>query len=204
MSPGPVAERVYIALKQRIRDGAYQPGERIDPNALTQELSTSASPIRDALHRLEGERLVESSVPTGFRVPLWTEPDLGDAYSWSADLLSLIIGSSKPDRIAAECANLDLLAGNLAEATGQLFVQLARASGNIEHRRAVGSLNTRLHSIRLAESSLLPDRLKELQDIRRLALDGPPPSLRRQVIQYHRKRYRMIPHILRILRCNNR
>jgi DNA-binding GntR family transcriptional regulator len=204
MSSGPVAERIYLALKRRIFEGNYLPGERIDPNALATELSASVSPVRDVLHRLEGERLIETNVRAGFRTPLWTEPDLRDAYSWSADLLTLVIGSSKHESILAQCADMDLAAGNVAEATAELFGRISHASGNIEHRRAVASLNERLHNVRLAEAVAIPNSGEELDTLFRVAQNGTIPALRRAVMQYHRVRHREVPMIMRTLHRHDR
>lgn len=52
--------RVYAAIKQQLLEGAFRPGERIEPAILSDELGASVTPVRDALHRLAGERLVEA------------------------------------------------------------------------------------------------------------------------------------------------
>jgi DNA-binding GntR family transcriptional regulator len=83
--------RVYQALKARVMAGAFAPGERIDPARLSADLAASATPIREALHRLAGERLVESWQQEGFRQPFVTEANLRDLYGWSEDLLRLLL-----------------------------------------------------------------------------------------------------------------
>src|ERR1700746_388476 len=90
ISPG-TFERVYAAIKARLRSGVYRPGERLEPAALADELNASVTPIRDALHRLTGERLVEAPRHEGFRVPMLTETTLRHLYAWHQDLLLLAI-----------------------------------------------------------------------------------------------------------------
>jgi DNA-binding GntR family transcriptional regulator len=51
-------ERVYDALRERILSGAYGPGYRIVIDALADEFSVSALPVREAIRRLEAEGLV--------------------------------------------------------------------------------------------------------------------------------------------------
>src|SRR5579872_5196064 len=91
MTPPGTFERVYAAIRQRLRDGVYKPGERLEPAALADELSASITPVRDALHRLTGERLVEAPRHEGFRVPMMTETMLRQLYSWHRDLLLLAV-----------------------------------------------------------------------------------------------------------------
>src|SRR5260221_6153098 len=53
------AERtVHTILQQRILDGILRPGERIDLDAIAQELQVSRTPVRTALRQLESEGLV--------------------------------------------------------------------------------------------------------------------------------------------------
>lgn len=60
MTPPGTFERVYAAIRQRLREGFYRPGDRLEPAALSDGLNASVTPVRDALHRLTGERLDEA------------------------------------------------------------------------------------------------------------------------------------------------
>jgi DNA-binding GntR family transcriptional regulator len=51
-------ERVYQAIRERILSGAYGPGSRVVIDALAEEFSVSALPVREAIRRLEAEGLV--------------------------------------------------------------------------------------------------------------------------------------------------
>lgn len=63
-----LSERTYEALKERILDQTLAPGARLNIDALSRELNVSSSPIREALVRLESERLVVSEVYAGCTV----------------------------------------------------------------------------------------------------------------------------------------
>src|SRR5258708_38809449 len=54
-----LAERAYRALREQIATGGLAPGERVTERGLGLQLGVSARPIREALRRLEQERLVE-------------------------------------------------------------------------------------------------------------------------------------------------
>jgi len=57
MSAESLAASVYEELKRRLNVGLLKPGEFIDLTALGRELGMSRTPLRDALIRLELERL---------------------------------------------------------------------------------------------------------------------------------------------------
>src|SRR5688500_211835 len=82
-------ERVYAAIKRQLREGAFRPGDRLEPAALAEQHYSSAPPVRDALQRLTGERLVEAPRHEGFRAPLLSETTLRHLYAWHLDLLLL-------------------------------------------------------------------------------------------------------------------
>lgn len=63
----------YQVLKERILGGTMLPGERIVANRFAQEIGTSAIPVREALLRLEAERLVDITPHIGAVVTLVTE-----------------------------------------------------------------------------------------------------------------------------------
>jgi DNA-binding GntR family transcriptional regulator len=54
-----LAERAYRALREQIAVGGLAPGQRVTERGLAVRLGVSATPIREALRRLEQERLVE-------------------------------------------------------------------------------------------------------------------------------------------------
>lgn len=63
-----LSEQTYETLKERILDKTLPAGAKLNIDALSRELNVSSSPIREALARLEGERLVVSEVYSGCSV----------------------------------------------------------------------------------------------------------------------------------------
>lgn len=51
-------EFAYRAIRKRIVDGRYGPGQRIVIDQLAKELGSSAIPVREAIHQLESEQLL--------------------------------------------------------------------------------------------------------------------------------------------------
>ena len=192
MSPGPTFDRVYLALKEQLTTGRFAPGDHLEPAAIGEELNASITPVRDALHRLVGERIVEAPRNDGFRVPAPLEAELRELYGWSGQLLELAVRSSGFRSAAAAPAEAKIAFTDAAD----FFRHISRLSGNAEHEATVQNLNDRLAALRLAESTIFDDGAEELNAMRAAleALDR--SALRRQIGAYHRRRQRCVPEIL--------
>jgi DNA-binding GntR family transcriptional regulator len=68
-----LAERAYRALREQIAIGGLAPGERVTERGLAVRLGVSATPIREALRRLEQERLVERVSTRQLRIATHSE-----------------------------------------------------------------------------------------------------------------------------------
>lgn len=193
MSPGATFERVYHALKERLGSGDFAAGEHLEPATLSCELNASITPVRDALHRLVGEGLVEAPRGDGFRAPIVTEVGLRHLYRWNGTLLSLAARarSANTGREIESAAWADPL-----EATESLFLVIARGTGNPEHVDAIARLNDRLRPIRQREASLLTDLGDEIASIERLLHEEAWPALRRALATFHRRRERIVAELV--------
>src|SRR3954453_1956215 len=63
LDPSPatsLADRAYVAIRDRLIMLDIRPGDPIDDDALAKDLSVGRTPVREALKRLEGDRLVVS------------------------------------------------------------------------------------------------------------------------------------------------
>jgi DNA-binding transcriptional MocR family regulator len=196
MSPGATFERVYLALKEQILGGRFGPGEHIEPAALSQDLNASITPVRDALHRLVGEGLVEAPRGDGFRTPFVTEMGLRHLYRWNAALLDLA-ARSRPERIVPREPSSS--PGDLLQRVETLFLLIASRPGSPEHLAAVARLNERLRRIRTAELGLVPDAEREAAALGAAIEGGAADALRRLLATYHRRRERLAAEIVEAL-----
>jgi DNA-binding GntR family transcriptional regulator len=196
MSPGPTFDRVYLALKEQLTSGRFPPGDHLEPAVLGPELNASITPVRDALHRLVGERLVEAPRNDGFRVPAPTEADLRDLYGWSRTLLELALRAPASHGPAATLRMAAPGGGEALDCAADLFRLIARRTANPEHEAAVENLNDRLAPLRLAEARILEDISGELATLRKALEEDDLAFLRRCIGAYHRRRQRCVPEIL--------
>jgi DNA-binding GntR family transcriptional regulator len=185
MCPGPTFDRIYFALKGQLASGIHAPGEHLEPAVIGEALFASITPVRDALHRLAGERIVEAPRHDGFRVPSPTEAELRDLYRWNCRLLELALvrpASPAHDEPAPDAASL--------------FRLVARLSGSREHERTIDNASDRLGSMRAVEPDVLPGTDSELDRLLDSYRRRDWRTLRSSVRTYHRRRERAVPELL--------
>jgi DNA-binding GntR family transcriptional regulator len=81
------AEELYEFLRNAILDGIFEPNERIREENIAALASVSRTPVREAIHRLEVDNLVQDSSQ------------------------GLVVGSVSPDELAELCAVREVLEG---------------------------------------------------------------------------------------------
>ncbi|MES2326212.1 MAG: GntR family transcriptional regulator [Pseudomonadota bacterium] len=200
MTPPGTFDRVYAAIRQRLREGMYRPGERLEPALLSDELNASVTPVRDALHRLTGERLVEAPRHEGFRVPMLTETMLRHLYAWHRDLLLLAVMKQETNRLSDDIMISDAPAGeSLLQRQNAVFVTLARMTGNPEYVNAFEAVSERLEPIRRLEQLFLDGTEAETDEIVRALQARDRRALRTSLVRYHRRRERLVPELLAVL-----
>jgi DNA-binding GntR family transcriptional regulator len=197
MTPPGTFERVYAAIKQRLREGVDRPGDRLEPAVLSDELNASVTPVRDALHRLTGERLVEAPRHEGFRVPMMTETLLRQLYAWHLDLLNLAVMKNRASALEDEIVASDGVSdAGTHERQNALFVALARCSRNPELVDALEAVTLRGEPAQRLEASFLDETENETGEIVRALRVRDRKALRLALARYHRRRARIVPELL--------
>lgn len=75
-----LADRATYALRKAILSGYFEPGEKLDLDLIAEELDVSRMPVREALRRLESEKLVETQSHRGTFVGVLTRRDIDDLF----------------------------------------------------------------------------------------------------------------------------
>jgi len=151
-----LAERAYQAIRTDLKSGIYLPGDRIEAAVAAMRLHTSVSPVRAALHRLAGERLVEAHAHEGFSVPRLTEVGLRDQFEWNHHLVLLALRFAAHRQPRSREARDIAYAEDIVAAIERLISQIGRESLNHELRAALETSNIRLHRARRIEADLTP------------------------------------------------
>ena len=199
MSPGPTFDRVYRELKERLMAAEFAPGEHLEPVALGETLNTSATPVRDALQRLAGERLVDAPLHEGFRAPAPTEPELRDLFEWTAKLVELALRQGSPGPSHRDTGSRPEFAPGPESAADLVFAIVCK-TGSDEHAAAMAGLLDRLAPVRTVEHLLFEDIDEEFVELQLLLASGNAGELRRGIAAYHRRRVRAVSDLLAALR----
>jgi DNA-binding GntR family transcriptional regulator len=204
MAPEPLAtERTYQSLRRGIIAGEYRPGSSFNLQRLSDEFGTSITPIRDAIHRMVGERLLGVLPGGGFHLPIPTAGELRDLYAWHDQLIRLALQanlsgdtfSGLPEKLPEHDGD-----NQIAAVASMLFGMVAAACGNGEIANAVANASDRLSLVRLREPLLLTAMAEELDRLISLARSGQGVALRMAVREYHRRRLRRVERIALMMR----
>jgi GntR family transcriptional regulator, rspAB operon transcriptional repressor len=175
---GTASEQVYFALREAIVTAGFEPGLKLSENELAGELGVSRTPVREALARLRGERLVAIVPQLGTFVTLISPAAVADAEFVREALECSAISRAVP-LIGSEV--LEELQANLAAQE--------RACAKVDER-SFDQLDEDLHR-RLCEASghsiawSLSRRANgHLDRIRRLSL--PDPAYLGEMLAEHR------------------
>ncbi len=184
MNAGPRSAQAYDDLKRLLLSGRIAPGERLDPARLAGDIVSGVTPVREALLRLAGERLVEIRPNTGFHLPVMTETILIDLYRLNFELLRL--GHAMPGSRDAALP-IPIPEASYADRVAGLFLAIADSALRPELFALLVMINDRLASARAAESLLFDDVMRELKSINDTKHESKNAFIR-TIRAYHRKR----------------
>ncbi len=137
-----IRRRVYLHLREKILSGAFAPDERLIETKIAREIGTSRTPVREALHSLELEKLIRSIPRVGYVVSGMSEEELkqiceiralieGLAVRWAMARSPVRLARSLRKNVAAQ--EESLAKGNAAayvELDAQFHEIVASSSGS--------------------------------------------------------------------------
>ncbi|WP_143448702.1 GntR family transcriptional regulator [Kineosporia sp. A_224] len=103
---GSLTDAAWAALRRRIIDGRLPPGARLTERALSAELGLGITPVREALARLDHERLVLTLPRTGYVVTDTTPQDVLDTVQVWAYLAPTLVGLAVRHATPAEARRI--------------------------------------------------------------------------------------------------
>jgi DNA-binding GntR family transcriptional regulator len=163
-----IRKKVYSYVREQILNGHIAPHERLIETKIAREIGTSRTPVREALHNLEIEGLVESIPRVGYAVKLLSDEEAveiweirilieGLAARWAmAKAPQKLVRELKKNIAAAEEQAARNELSGFAELDGQFHEIIARLSGG--KRLLELSQTLRRHALRYRlESIYVPD-----------------------------------------------
>ncbi|MEU1525371.1 GntR family transcriptional regulator [Nocardia rhamnosiphila] len=145
-------DSVYQLVRDRILRGELEPGLRISSVKLAESLGVSRTPLREALRLLEREGLVTGERNRMLHVAEVSLYDLDDLYSLRISVEAGAVAQTVPHMSADDIAELDKLAGDMAD--------------RAEHRDVPGwrELDRRFHRALCAGAG--PRTVRLIEDLR--------------------------------------
>ena len=181
-----VADQVYHNLRRAILHGEMEPGARLREVEMAAALQVSRTPVREAISRLIGDRLVRE-LPTG-------GVEVADIMAEMHDVYAI--------REALECCAGRLAALRIDEAALARLETLLRASERIDYRdyRRRASINQDFH-LTIATAAAAPRLTALINDFREFFLN--PRWLSRQTETVARQSLRDHRAIIDALRARD-
>ncbi|HWG70385.1 MAG TPA: GntR family transcriptional regulator [Steroidobacteraceae bacterium] len=114
ISRNTLQEKVHLRIRQGLIDAEFTPGQILTIRDLAAHLGTSVMPVREALHKLTVERVLELMPTRSVRVPILS----ADAFKEICEARMILEGNVA--RLAAERATAEDIAR--IEAAGRAFI----------------------------------------------------------------------------------
>lgn len=172
-----LAEQVFERLENDILVGKYHRGEVLTELKLVTDLGVSRTPVREALHRLEQEHIIEIT-PKGILILGVTEQDLKDIFAIRKRI----------EGLASAFAAQNMTEEQLAELKEAL--ELQEFYVNKQDPEHIKTMDSRFHKLiyRYCGSAALNDTLlplhKKVQKYRRASVED--KSRAKQSLSEHR------------------
>ncbi len=108
-------EKAYSALIEALRHGTYKPGDRLREENVAEQLALSRTPVREAIRRLESDRIVEHRPRVGAVIRQLTRTEVVELYEMRVVLERAAAGLAAKHGAQAEFDALAALNARLLE-----------------------------------------------------------------------------------------
>lgn len=201
-----LGDEVYNAVYAQLMSHKIPPGGRISVDNLVRELGVSQTPIREALSRLEAQRLVVKTHLIGYSAAdQLSNSRLDQLYE-----LRLLLEPAAAEKAASHMSGAALEAleaiadqmtslrgddvqaayGKFAQLDSEFHDQIAAGSGNELVREALGNLHTHVHLFRLFHHARATQEANDEHADIIAALRQKAPEAAKRAMQRHIERSR--------------
>jgi DNA-binding GntR family transcriptional regulator len=110
-------DAVFTALRQALREGIFQPGDRLREEEIAEHFGVSRTPVREALRRLLERRLVEVSGGRGLMIRRLDRGEVFELYQMREIMEGTAARLAAENASAAEIALMDQVQADFTAAT---------------------------------------------------------------------------------------
>ncbi|GCB44620.1 GntR family transcriptional regulator [Streptomyces sp. NL15-2K] len=156
-----MSSQVHAAIKERLLEGAYKPGQRLSAAELGTEFGVSKQPTMEALRLLSADGLVTIVPQVGCEVATYEPQEVEDFFALFASMEGTISGLAASRRTEAGLRQLDAISGRIGDLTAETD-PAARSHGyRVLNRDFHAQIHALAHSAVVAEVS---HRMWDLSD----------------------------------------
>ena len=124
------SDRVLQTIIEGLLEGRYQPGERVVARQLAEELGVSIVPVREAIHILAGEGVIDLTARKGARIRSMDQEEVGNWWRIQSMVGKLGVGfaarriNRQLDSVAKLQDAMDLIRENAGQMEGFEFLMV--------------------------------------------------------------------------------
>lgn len=163
-----LVDLVTDQIRQAIREGKYQPGDKVLEADVARLFGVSRTPVREALRRLEADGQLKSRPQRGVVVAELAQHQVTELYAFRRDLEGIAARYAARHASEAEIENLHLILASSRKAFGDLR-KLAQINWQLHYAIIAASHNQYL--IKTVEH--LKDHFALLRSAQYMAADRP-------------------------------
>lgn len=202
---------VYERVKARIIAHEFSPGKRILVEPLADQFFVSSTPVREALIRLAAERIINEVPKAGFFTKEISASEIEGLYALQLLLLDWslsVIGNNcrapgilKPPLAFDEIGHgKEISSEAVVRFADELFVHIARQSGNADVIRLIENINDRTQYVRRQYFEVFEDAECQLLQLCQTYYRKEFDQLRNGLSAHFQEKMDRLPDLLRILR----
>lgn len=198
-NPKTIRRKVYDYLREKLLSGEIQPHEYLVEAKIAREIKTSRTPVREALHNLESEGLIESIPRVGYVVKAISEHEVEEICEIRRVVEELAVQwaiEKARDRLIKELkGNIAIAEEKVSSGDVKAFVELdaqfheiiARYSGSQRLLELAQTLRRHMLRYRIQSIYLADNVLRAIEGHKGilLAIERHDLAEVKQAIQYH-------------------
>jgi DNA-binding GntR family transcriptional regulator len=128
-----VQEQIYVALREKLMRGGFEPGQGLKIAELAEAFGTSAMPVREALNRLTAERALEARPNRTVHVPMLTTERLKDLKEARFAVEGLAVSRAASNMTGETLASLEQLIEAQSENDAEHFSEASAEQNRSFH-----------------------------------------------------------------------
>lgn len=165
IAPTSYADEIAFRLEAEILGGAYEPGSHLMQEEICARFGVSRTPVREALRKLQAQKLVDLVPNKGARIRVITLSELREVYAVRAELEGYAAALAADAFSGGDVATLEAIQAQLEAVVATLGLPPGERAGDSLINEQLTRYNEQFHGVirDVAGNRLLYDMTGDLQ-----------------------------------------